>query len=140
MKGKELDREIELELIKMVGEGYQSSPISQINLFRRLNERNIIGRKSTLTARKELIEHYRQKQIDEVRGVLGTALKQGSNQTRAELIEANARLRTEVDEAKKQVMENTSVLIDIVKTIRKQTKVQNIERVLSPFLIRELND
>lgn len=138
MKGADLTREIEKELIRMVDEGYQNSPISQANLARRLINKQVISGKSTLTSRKELIEEYAQKQISALSGEFKKSAKQGSNQSRADLIRANAVLRKEKAEAQKQVERNATVLINIIKDIRMKTDVQNIERVLSPHLIREL--
>ncbi|WP_282177343.1 hypothetical protein [Vibrio nereis] len=138
MKGAELTREIEKELIRMIDEGYQNSPISQASLAKRLIYKKVISGKSTLTSRKDLIEQYAQKQIDALSGEFKKSAKQGSNQSRADLIRANAALRKEKAEAQKQVEQNTVVLINIIKYIRLKTKAQNIERVLSPHLIREL--
>ncbi|EGQ9207138.1 hypothetical protein NMR54_003426, partial [Vibrio cholerae] len=56
LKGKELNTRIEHELLDMLSEGYERSPITQANLYRRLKEKGLISSKATLTSRKDLIE------------------------------------------------------------------------------------
>lgn len=40
LKGNELDKAIEKELILMCDEGFENAPITQANLFRRLKKRS----------------------------------------------------------------------------------------------------
>jgi hypothetical protein len=123
----------------MVCEGYSISPISNSSLYVRLKNIGVIsGAISTLTSRKHIIQAYKQKQLDEIGGILGESAKQGSTQSRNELIKANARLREQVEKSKSQLAQNTETLIEIVEHIKLTGAAQNIERVLSPFLIREL--
>ena len=139
LKGKELDEAIEKELRNMVSEGYSISPISNSSLYVRLKNIGVIsGAISTLTSRKHIIQTYKQKQLDEIGGILGESAKQGSTQSRSELIKANARLREQVEKSKSQLAQNTETLIEIVEHIKLTGAAQNIERVLSPYLIREL--
>jgi len=139
LSGNELNEAIEAELRAMVREGYNSSPITNKALHSRLKEKGIIsGAISTLTSRKEIIEHYKKMQLDEVAGALGESVRSGATKSRAELIKANAELRIQVEEAKNMVTQNTAVLIDIVQAIKASGLHKNIERFLSPFLIREL--
>ncbi|MUL16275.1 hypothetical protein [Aliivibrio fischeri] len=140
LRGKELDITIEKELILMVAEGYDHAPISNKSLYERLKSKGIInGKISTLTSRKELITTYINKQMSEVGGTYGKSLSVGSKQSKASIIRRNAELTRQVMEAKEQVAINQSVLIQIVKTIKQSGSVSNIERLLSPTLIRELN-
>ena len=139
LKGKELDEAIEKELRNMVSEGYSISPISNSSLYVRLKNIGVIsGAISTLTSRKHIIQAYKQKQLDVIGGILGESAKQGSTQSRNELIKANARLREQVEKSKSQLAQNTETLIEIVEHIKLTGAAQNIERVLSPYLIREL--
>ncbi|ALS33048.1 hypothetical protein PTRA_a1906 [Pseudoalteromonas translucida KMM 520] len=140
MKGKELDREVEKILMDMLVDGYHVSPISQKSVFERLRSRGIIKSKATLTKRMPLIKEYLVKQQAEVKGVLGESLVGSNSQTRANLIASNARLKDELRESKQQLIVNTNVILDIVKTIKTQTNILNIERILSPKLIRELRE
>ncbi len=51
--------------------------------------------------------------------------------TRADLEKANARLHERVEESRKMLQVNTKSIISMVKTIRLQTKVRNVELCLS---------
>ncbi|HHG3262734.1 TPA: hypothetical protein ACPVX8_000415 [Vibrio parahaemolyticus] len=139
LKGNELDKAIEKELILMCDEGFENAPITQANLFRRLNKKKIISTRSTLTSRKELIEAFSKEQKGAVTGALGETLKNSASMTRADLEKANSRLMERVEESRKMLQVNTKSIISMVKTIRIQTKVRNVERCLSPYLIRELH-
>ncbi|MBT0118282.1 MULTISPECIES: hypothetical protein [Vibrio] len=139
LRGKELDEKIELELIAMLDEGYERSPITQANLAVRLIDKKIISVKSTLTARKSLIDKFAKDQINAVDGVLGDTLRSTQSMSRKELEKVNANLNDQIDKSRKMVQQNTKCIIQMVKTIRMQTKVRNIERCLSPYLIRELH-
>lgn len=140
MKGIELDREVEKILMDMLVDGYHVSPISQKSVFERLRSCGIIKSKATLTKRMPLIKEYLIKQQAEVKGVFGESLLSSNTQTRANLIASNARLKDELRESKQQLIVNTNVILDIVKTIKTQTNILNIERILSPKLIRELRE
>ncbi|WP_261904045.1 hypothetical protein [Vibrio fortis] len=139
IKGKELNTVIEKELIRMCDEGFEQSPITQANLFRRLNAKGLISTRSTLTSRKSLIESFAKQQKEAVAGTLGKTLKDTASMTRADLERANASLIEQVKTARKMLQGNTECIIDIAKTIRLQNQVRNIERCLSPYLIRELH-
>ncbi|EIK0771238.1 MULTISPECIES: hypothetical protein [Vibrio] len=139
VKGIELDRVIEKELILMCDEGFEQSPITQANLFRRLKAKEVINTRSTLTSRKNLIENFAQQQKEAVSGPLGETLKKTASMKRSELEKANARLIERVDESRKMLQQNTKSIINMVKAIRLQTQAKNIERCLSPYLIRELH-
>ncbi|WP_024870577.1 hypothetical protein [Tolumonas lignilytica] len=139
LSGEELDEAIEAELRAMVREGYNVSPITNKNLHIRLKEKGIVsGSISTLTSRKNIIEHYKKMQLDEVGGTFGESARSGATKSRAELIKTNAALRVQVEEAKNMVNQNTAVLIDVIQAIKSEGLHRNIERFLSPFLIREL--
>lgn len=143
LRGKELNTAIEAELILMVQEGYDRSPITPKNLHTRLLNNNIIsGKLSTLSTadRKELIETYRNKQISEVGGTFAKSLYKGSTQSKASIISKNAQLTDQVKEAQEQLALNTKVLISIVTALKNSGTVANIERCLSPYLIRELRE
>lgn len=140
LKGKDLDREIERELIRMCDEGFEVSPITQANLFKRLKAKGIINSRATLTSRKELINSFIEQQKEKVKGLLGETLKTTSSMTRKDLERANARLSQEVEESRKMVQKNTKSIIAMVKVIRLQTQVRNVETCLSPFLIHELHE
>lgn len=140
MKGIELDRIIEKELIKMVEEGHHSSPISQTAVFIRLKSKGVINSKATLTRRRRLIEDYKEKQISDVGGAFGQALTASNNQTRASLIARNAELAQQLEMAKRQLSLNTQSLLNIIKAIKAETPPSSIERILSPYLIRELGE
>lgn len=72
-------------------------------------------------------------------GPLGETLKKTASMKRSELEKANARLIERVDESRKMLQQNTKSIINMVKAIRLQTQAKNIERCLSPYLIRELH-
>ena len=139
LKGKDLDKVIEKELICMCDEGFENSPITQANLFKRLNTRGIISSRATLTSRKDLINKFIKQQKDNVKGALGETLKTTSSMTRSALEKANARLSVQNKESRKMLQKNTKCIIDMIKIIRLQTKARNVERCLSPYLIRELH-
>ena len=68
LSGEALNEAIESELRAMVREGYQLSPISNKSLHIRLKEKGIItGAVSTLTSRRDIIEHYKKMQLGKVR-------------------------------------------------------------------------
>lgn len=140
LKGSKLDKAIEKELIRMCDEGFENAPITQANLFRRLKKKELINTRSTLTSRKELIEAFSKQQKDAVAGTLGETLKNTASMTRSDLEKANSRLIERVEESRKMLQQNTKSIISMVKTIRAQTKVRNVERCLSPYLIRELHE
>lgn len=139
LSGEELDNAIEAELRAMVREGYNTSPITNKSLHLRLKEKGIVsGAISTLTSRKNIIEHYKKMQLDEVGGAFGDSARSGATKSRAELIKANAKLRVQVEEAQVMVAQNTMVLIEVIQAVKANGLHRNIERFLSPFLIREL--
>ncbi|HDM8044640.1 TPA: hypothetical protein P0E04_002813 [Vibrio campbellii] len=139
LKGIELDKIIEKELLLMCDEGFEQAPITQANLFRRLNTKGVINTRSTLTSRKRLIEAFAQEQKEAVSGLLGETLKKTASMKRSELEKANSRLLERVEESRKILQQNTQSIINMVKAIRLQTQTKNIERCLSPYLIRELH-
>ncbi|MBW8185510.1 hypothetical protein [Shewanella nanhaiensis] len=140
LAGEALNDVIEKELREMVREGYSLSPITNKSLFDRLKKKGIIsGSISTLTSRKEIIETYKKMQLHEVGGTFGKSARSGATQSRLELIKTNAKLREQVDEARKQVADNTESLINIIQQIKMTGIQKNIERVISPYLIRELH-
>ncbi len=139
LTGEDLNNAIEAELRAMVREGYNTSPITNKALHQRLKEKGILsGAISTLTSRKNIIEHYKKMQLDEVGGAFGESARSGATKSRSELIKANANLRVQVEEAKSMVAKNTAVLIDVIQEIKASGLHRNIERFISPFLIREL--
>ena len=140
LKGKELDTRIELELLNMLSEGYERSPITQANLYRRLKDKGLINSKATLTSRKDLIETFAKEQIDILRGTFGESVKSSRSMSRKELEAANANLNDQVRESRHLVQQNTVCILKMIKVIRAQTTVKNIERCLSPYLIRELHE
>ncbi|MDT3848105.1 MAG: hypothetical protein RPT12_14315 [Vibrio anguillarum] len=140
LKGKELDARIEQELLDMLSEGYARSPITQANLFRRLKEQDLINSKATLTSRKELIEMFAKDQIGKLNGTFGESVKSSRSMSRKELETANANLNDQVRESRRMVQQNTTCILNMIKVIRAQTTVKNIERCLSPYLIRELHE
>ncbi|WP_335924554.1 hypothetical protein [Shewanella indica] len=139
LKGKDLNVVIEKELIRMCDEGFENAPITQANLFKRLKAKGVINSKATLTSRKELINAFIEQQKNDVKGSLGQTLKTTSSMTRSDLEKANARLTEQVLASRRMVQTNTKSIIEMVKMIRLQTKVRNVERCLSPYLIRELH-
>lgn len=141
MSGAELSEAIEVELRQMVREGYNTSPITNKSLHSRLKAKGIIaGAISTLTSRKDIIEHYKTMQLNEVKGALGESARAGATKSRSELIRSNAALRGQVEEARNMVIQNTRVLIDVIQAIKAEGLHKNIERFLSPYLIRELQN
>ena len=142
LRGNDLDNAIEKELISMVAEGFDRSPITPKNVHTRLISKGIIaGKLSTLSTstRKELINTYKRKQIEDVGGTYAVSLHKGSTQSKAAIISKNAELTDQVKLAQEQLAQNTKVMIDIVKSLKNSGTVANIERHLSPYLIRELN-
>lgn len=139
LKGKALDTRIEHELIEMLNEGYERSPITQANLYRRLKDKELISSKATLTSRKDLIETFAKEQIDSLQGTFGSSVKTSRSMSRKELETANANLTDQVKESRRMVQQNTTSILSMIKVIRAQTTVKNIERCLSPYLIRELH-
>lgn len=139
LKGKALDTRIEHELLDMLSEGYERSPITQANLYRRLKNKGLIKSKATLTSRKELIETFAKEQVGKLSGTFGESVKSSRSMTRKELETANANLTKQVRESRQMVQQNTACIMNMVKVIRAQTTVKNIERCLSPHLIRELH-
>ncbi|ABZ76749.1 conserved hypothetical protein [Shewanella halifaxensis HAW-EB4] len=143
LRGKALDTEIERELITMVAEGYDRSPITPTDVHRRLVNKGIVqGKLSTLSTstRKELIEVYRNKQFDDVGGAYASSLRKGSTQSKAAIISKNAQLTEQVKQAQEQLAMNTKVLLSIVTSLKNSGTVANVERCLSPYLIRELKE
>ena len=140
LKGKDLDTRIEHELLDMLVEGYERSPITQANLYRRLKDKGLINSKATLTSRKDLIEKFAKDQIDSLRGTFGDSIKSSRSMSRKELEAANANLNDQVRESRRMVQQNTVCILAMIKVIRAQTTVKNIERCLSPYLIRELHE
>ncbi|MEZ9910651.1 hypothetical protein AB4371_19670 [Vibrio sp. 10N.261.51.A3] len=139
LKGKALDTRIEHELIDMLNEGYERSPITQANLYRRLKDKDLISSKATLTSRKDLIEAFAKEQVDSLQGTFGESVKTSRSMSRKELETANANLTEQVKESRRMVQQNTTNILSMIKVIRAQTTVKNIERCLSPYLIRELH-
>lgn len=140
LKGKELDTRIEHELLDMLNEGYERSPITQANLYRRLKDKGLISSKATLTRRKDLIETFAKEQVNSLGGTFGECVKSSRSMSRKELETANTNLNDQVRESRRMVQQNTTCILNMIKVIRAQTTVKNIERCLSPYLIRELHE
>lgn len=104
LKGKELNTRIEHELLDMLSEGYERSPITQANLYRRLKEKGLISSKATLTSRKDLIEMFAKDQIDSLGGRFGECVKSTRSMSRKELETANANLHDQVRESRRMVV------------------------------------
>ena len=139
LRGKKLDEAIRQECEMMVREGFNHSPISNKTVYDRLVEKGVIaGKLSTLSTRKEMIAEFAKQQQEAVGGSYGKSLKDNNNKSRSDLIKRNAELRDEIEHTKAQLRENTDALINIVKIIESENLAQNIERALSPYLIREL--
>lgn len=93
-----------------------------------------------LTSRKDLIEMFAKDQIDSLGGRFGECVKSTRSMSRKELETANANLHDQVRESRRMVQQNTVCILNMIKVIRAQTTVKNIERCLSPYLIRELHE
>ena len=139
LRGKKLDEAIRQECEMMIREGFKHSPISNKTVYERLLKSGVIaGKLSTLSTRKEMIAEFAKQQQEAVGGSYGKSLKDNNNKSRSDLIKRNAELRDEIEHTKAQLRENTDALINIVKIIESENLAQNIERALSPYLIREL--
>ncbi len=139
LRGKKLDEAICEECEMMIREGFNRAPISNKTVYDRLLEKGVIaGKLSTLSTRKEMIAEFAKRQQETVGGNYGKSLKDNNNKSKSDLIKRNAELRDEIEHTKAQLRENTDALINIVRTIQSENLAQNIERALSPYLIREL--
>ncbi|MBG3078777.1 hypothetical protein I4632_00810 [Proteus mirabilis] len=141
MRGKNLDQFIEHELQLMLIEGFDKSPISSKALHFRLKEKGIVkGGLSTLSTsnRRSLISAYIDQQLFPLN--LNDKEKQQfvNRKTRQALLSRNKQLQLENEELRRQLAENTISLIEIVKTVKINTVI-SVERLLAPYLIRELH-
>jgi hypothetical protein len=135
-----LDIQIEDELLLMLAEGYEHSPISASSLHKRLLAKGIVkGALSTLSTpiRKHLISLYREQQIDqtdEPKAFKEFALKGKTNQALQSRIKE---LKAKNELLENQLTMNTESLLKIVKEVRNKTPIR-VDHLLAPFLIKEL--
>jgi hypothetical protein len=139
-KGKDLDEAIEDELQIMLLQGFDTSPISPKSLHTRLKQKGIVsGGLSTLSTarRKTIIQAYIERQLAPLN--LNTKEKQQyvNRKTRSALVAKNKQLQAEVSALKKEMLDNTAAVIEIVKAVKLNTAIP-VESLLSEYLIREL--
>ena len=140
LKGKELTKSIEEELSMMLVEGFDKAPITNKTLHTRLKARGIIsGAVSTLQSRKQLIEDYKNKQIeDSADESIKASLKLGVSANKEAIIKQNANLREQLKQSKEMLAKNTNSLLEIVKSIENSGQGITVERYLAPHLIKEM--
>ncbi|WMS87897.1 hypothetical protein [Pleionea litopenaei] len=136
-RGKKLDDAIEKELMLMLKEGFEHSPITPKNLHDRLKHRNLVkGGLSTLSTanRKKLIALYTEEQLKPLS--LNTKEKQlfANRKTRKALMAKSAQLRATIDSLEDKLRLNTQTLINIIQEVKVKTPVK-IEHLLAPHLI-----
>ncbi|KAF9657751.1 hypothetical protein HBA12_11020 [Tenacibaculum mesophilum] len=123
LRGKELDKRLELELQKMIELGYKLSPISRSTLQRRLK----LSSRGTLALkhRAMMIENAKQIQLEKA-GIT----KKGKK--RKTLKEQNEVLKKEIIELKKQrdlLIEKMAMIINGA-----QARGYDIEEIMLPIL------
>ncbi|HGH5989960.1 TPA: hypothetical protein ACJI8U_001528 [Morganella morganii] len=141
LAGDKLDKLIESELLAMVREGLEQSPIKPASLHKRLVIKGYVsGGLSTLSTpkRKALIQQYQKRQLNQM------------NLTSAELdvmVEGRRanegyrtlaqRMKKERDDMARQLDLNTRAVLDIINAVDLLTPIK-VEDFLSQYLIREL--
>lgn len=137
LRGSALDNYIERELVVMLAEGIENSPISPKALHKRLFNKGIIkGRLSTLSSRKKLIAEYRTKQIERagLSAQAKRALIKGRNK---EYYKDRYKSKCEkVDELESELSRNTAFLVDLLMELESKSTVP-IEHLLSPHLVKK---
>jgi len=140
--GHKLDQLIESELLAMVREGVEKSPIKAATLHLRLVIKGYVsGSLSTLSTdkRKTLIKEHQRRQLTQMnleRDELDL-LVEGRKANQAYFKMAK-RMKSERDEMKKELDLNTYALLDIINTVEVATSIK-VEDLLSKHLIRELH-
>jgi len=140
LSGAKLDQLIESELLAMVREGLETSPIKAATLHRRLVTKGYVsGSLSTLSTakRKTLIKEHQRRQLNQMNlehdelDLLVEGRK--ANQTYLKMAK---RMKHQRDEMKTELDLNTFALLDIINTIEVSTSIK-VEDLLSEHLIRE---
>lgn len=139
LRGKKLDEVIEKELMLMLKEGFELSPITPKKLHSRLKNKGLVnGGLSTLSSknRKKLISLYAEQQLKPLN--LNTKEKQlyTNRRTREALMAKNAQLRETIDKLEDKLSLNTETLLNIINEVKTQTPVK-VEHLLAPHLIKE---
>ncbi|WP_318453697.1 hypothetical protein [Photobacterium leiognathi] len=141
LAGSELDKYIESELLAMVREGLEQSPIKAVTLHKRLLSKGLVsGSLSTLSIkhRKEMIQKYQKQQHNQM-NLSDDELEllvEGRKANEAYRSKA-VRMEKERDAMKEQLDLNTFAVLDIINTVEVATAIK-IEDLLSSHLIREL--
>ncbi|WP_299004201.1 hypothetical protein [uncultured Shewanella sp.] len=137
LRGKKLDDAIEKELMLMLKEGFEHSPITPKTLHDRLKYRGLVnGGLSTLSTvnRKKIIALYTEEQLKSLS--LNTKEKQlfANRKTREALMARNAQLREAIDDLEDKLRLNTETLLNIIQEVKTKTPVK-VEHLLAPHLI-----
>ena len=141
LAGKELDNFIESELLAMVREGLESSPIKPATLHKRLITKGYVsGGLSTLSTptRKVLIQQYQRRQLNQMNLTLAEldVMVEGKKANEGYRSLAQ-RMKKERDEMAELLDQNTLSVLNIINAVDLMTPIK-IEDLLSKHLIREL--
>lgn len=140
MMTNKLDLLVEDELLLMLAEGYEHSPISASSLHKRLIKKGIVkGSLSTLSTpnRKHLISIYKEQQLERSESSPEFQSLAQKGRTNAALNSRIKDLKLQKSKLEEQLVENTEVLLKIVNEVRNKTPIR-VDHLLAPFLIREL--
>lgn len=141
LAGEELDKLIESELLAMVREGLDKSPIKAATLHKRLLAKGYVsGSLSTLSSpkRKAMLHNYQKRQLNLMN------LSDGELELMVEGRKANEgyrkmalRMKEERNKMADKLSLNTFALLDIINTVEVATAIK-VEDLLAEHLIREL--
>ena len=145
LRGRALDDAIEKELLTMLEEGFENSPISPSALHQRLVCKGIIRgglstlSKSTSLERHNLISYYIDKKLSPLNLKNKEKQQYINGRTREAFVSQNARLKEKIANLEDRLSENTMTLIAIIKEVNSKTSVRT-ERIIAPHIIREMRN
>ncbi|MFS1998817.1 hypothetical protein [Vibrio breoganii] len=140
LSGKELDQYIQNELLMMVREGLEKSPITASTVHARLVTRGLIkGGLSTLSTapRKKMIEDARQRQHNTSEFTDEEHENFAKGRVSKAYVQKADRYKEELNEFKKKYERNVLAVADIVHYVDTVTPLK-VEQLLAEDLIREL--
>ncbi len=140
LAGKELDQYIQNELLMMIREGLEKSPIQPSIVHARLVSRGIIkGGLSTLSVphRKKMIEEAKQRQHNTSEFTDEEHENFSKGRVSKAYVQKAERYKQELDEFKEKYERNVLAVADIVHYVDSVTPMK-VEEVLGEYLVREL--
>lgn len=140
LRGDDLTKLIEHELLLMSAEGYETSPITPKNVHTRIKEKAVIRSGLSILStpeRKEMIKSYRDAQIaQDPKMSAESKVDAINNRTSASQRKIIASKNCEIRDLKEKFEMNCATLVKIIQAVELSDSKVDIEAILSEFLMK----